>query len=92
MAHTIGEQKQLLNRARRLAGQVDVIIRALEDKADCSDTLHAISVCTGALDSLMAQVIEGHIRFHLLDPHSGSTTEQTKAAEDLIEALKTYLK
>lgn len=92
MAHTVEEQKRLLNRARRLRGQVDVIVKALEDKAECSDTLHAISVCRGALDSLMAEVIEGHIRFHVLDQKQGCTEEQTQAAEDLIDALKTYLK
>jgi DNA-binding FrmR family transcriptional regulator len=92
MAYTAEEQKRLLNRARRLRGQVDVIVRALEEQAECSDTLHAISVCRGALDSLMAEVIEGHIRFHVLDHDRGASDEQARAAEDLIDALKTYLK
>lgn len=92
MAHTIEEKKRLLNRARRIRGQMDVILRTLEEEAECSETLHAISVCRGALDSLMAEVIEGHIRFHVLDPQRDPTDEQTAAAEDLIDALKTYLK
>ncbi len=65
---------------------------ALEEESECSETLHAISVCRGALDSLMAEVIEGHIRFHVLDQNRDPTEEQTRAAEDLIDALKTYLK
>jgi len=40
----------------------------------------------------MAEVIEGHIRFHVLDQKHDPGEEQTKAAEDLIDALKTYLK
>jgi len=92
MAHTTEEKKRLLNRARRLRGQVDVIIRSLDEEAECSDTLHAISVCRGALDSLMAEVIEGHIRLHVLDPERKPSEEQTRAAEDLIVALKTYIK
>jgi FrmR/RcnR family transcriptional regulator, repressor of frmRAB operon len=92
MAHTVEEKKRLLNRARRIRGQVDVVVRTLEDKSECSETLHAISVCRGALDSLMAEVIEGHIRFHVLDQERDPTKEQTGAAEDLIDALKTYLK
>ncbi len=92
MAHTVEEKKRLLNRARRIRGQVDVVVRALEDESECSETLHAISVCRGALDSLMAEVIEGHIRFHVLDQKRDPTDDQTRAAEDLIDALKTYLK
>lgn len=40
----------------------------------------------------MTEVIEGHIRFHVLDPQRDPTDEQTRAAQDLIDALKTYLK
>ena len=92
MAHTPEEKKRLLNRARRIRGQVEVVVRTLEEESECSEILHAISVCRGALDSLMAEVIEGHIRFHVLDQNRDPTEEQTRAAEDLIDALKTYLK
>ena len=34
MAHTIEEKKRLLNRARRIRGQVDVVVRTLEEEAD----------------------------------------------------------
>ena len=92
MAHIIEEQKRLLNRARRIRGQIEVVVRALEEKSDCSDVLHAIAVCRGALDSLMAEVIDGHIRNHVLDPNRKPTGEQIRAADDVIDALKMYLK
>ena len=92
MAHTSEEKKRLLNRARRLRGQVEVVVKALDEEAECSDILHAIAVCRGALDSLMAEVITGHIRFHVIDQNREPTDEQTRAAEDLIEAVKVYLK
>jgi DNA-binding FrmR family transcriptional regulator len=92
MAHTIEEKKKLLNRVRRIGGQVDSIARALEQEAECSDVLHNISACRGAMDALMAEVIEGHIRFHVLDPKTKPTGEQTQAADDLIHALRAYLK
>ncbi len=81
-----------MNRIRRIGGQVGAIERALSEETECSDVLHAISVCRGGLDSLMAEVIEGHIRFHVLDPNRTPTDEQAQAAQDLIDALKTYLK
>jgi DNA-binding FrmR family transcriptional regulator len=92
LAHTIEEKKRLLNRIRRIGGQVGAIERALSDESECSDVLHAIAVCRGALDSLMAEVIEGHIRYHVLDPGREATDEQTQAAQDLVDALRTYLK
>ena len=92
MAHTLEEKKKLLNRVRRIRGQVDAIERALDQEAECSDVLHNIAACRGAMDSLMAEVIEGHIRFHVLDPNGKPTDDQAQAADDLIQALRAYLK
>ncbi len=90
MAHTIEEKKRLLNRVRRIMGQVAAIEKALDQESDCSDVLHNISACRGAMDALMAEVIEGHIRFHILDNRAND--EQTAAADDLVSALRAYLK
>jgi DNA-binding FrmR family transcriptional regulator len=92
MAHTVDEKKRLLNRVRRIEGQVAAIEKALDQDAECSDVLHNISACRGAMDALMAEVIEGHIRFHILDPKGHPTNEQARAAGDLISALRAYLK
>jgi FrmR/RcnR family transcriptional regulator, repressor of frmRAB operon len=92
MAHTIDEKKMLLNRVRRLMGQVGAIEKALEHDAECSDVLHNISACRGAMDALMAEVIEGHIRYHVLGDKRRTTDEQARAADDLVSALRAYLK
>jgi DNA-binding FrmR family transcriptional regulator len=92
MAHTLDEKKRLLNRVRRLKGQVAAIEKSLEQEDECSHILHTISACRGAMDALMAEVIEGHIRFHVLPQDRSATGEQTKAAEDLVSALRAYLK
>jgi DNA-binding FrmR family transcriptional regulator len=91
MAHTIEEKRKLLNRVRRIRGQVEAIERELTDEAECSSVLHTISACRGAMDALMAEVIEGHIRFHVVDAKH-QTEEQAQAAEDLIDALRAYLR
>ena len=92
MAHTIDEKKRLLNRVRRLKGQVAAIEKSLDQEEECSHILHTISACRGAMDALMAEVIEGHIRFHVLPPEQTATDEQTNAADDLVSALRAYLK
>ena len=92
MAHTVEEKKRLLNRVRRIMGQVASIEKALDQEAECSDILHNISACRGAMDALMAEVIEGHIRFHILPANASATDEQARAADDLVAALRAYLK
>jgi len=44
------------------------------------------------MDALMAEVIEGHLRFHVLPESGGATDEQMRAADDLVMALRAYLK
>jgi DNA-binding FrmR family transcriptional regulator len=92
MAHTAEEKKRLLNRVRRIMGQVAAIQKDLEQEFECAEVLHTISACRGAMDALMAEVIEGHIRFHILSPDGKTTDEQRLAADDLIAALRAYLK
>ena len=92
MAHTVEEKKRLLNRVRRIMGQVAAIEKALVQESECSDVLHNISACRGAMDALMAEVIEGHIRFHVVDPDHHPTSERAKAAQELIDVIKMYMK
>jgi DNA-binding FrmR family transcriptional regulator len=92
MAHTIRDKKKLLDRVRRIRGQIDAVEKALEEEQECSTILMTIAACRGAINSLMAEIIEGHIRFHVVDPNKKPTTEQAKAAQELIDVVKTYLK
>jgi len=55
MAHTIDEKKRLLNRVRRLKGQIAAIEKSLEQEDECSHILHTISACRGAMDALMGR-------------------------------------
>jgi DNA-binding FrmR family transcriptional regulator len=92
MAHTIRDKTKLLNRVRRIKGQVEAVERAIDREQDCSAILHAIAACHGAIKGLMAEVIEGHIRYHVVDPDRQPTSEQSRAAQELIEVIKAYLK
>ncbi len=92
MAHIIRDRNKLLNRVRRIRGQVDAVERALEEGVDCSDILHTIAACRGAIDGLMGEVIEGHIRFHVVDPDHRPTSERAKATQELIDVIKMYMK
>ena len=80
MAHTIRDKKKLLNRVRRIRGQIAAVEKALDQEQDCSTILLTIAACRGAINSLMAEVIEGHIRFHVVDPDHQPTSEKARAA------------
>ena len=92
MAHTIRDKKKLLNRVRRIRGQVEAIEKALEQEQDCAVLLQTIAACRGAINGLMAEVIEGHIRFHVVDPNEKPTSAQARAAQELMDVVKTYLR
>jgi DNA-binding FrmR family transcriptional regulator len=90
LPHAKREKEKLLNRARRIRGLVEAIERALEDKKSCATVLHLIVGARGAMNSLMTEVIEDHIQFHVVDPATGA--KRSRGAEELVETLKAYLK
>lgn len=92
MAHTIRDKKKLLDRIHRIKGQVKYIERALDEEKGCSSILQTLAACRGAINSLMFELLKGHIQLHVLDPHCKVTSGQTKATEELLGVLKTYLK
>ncbi len=92
MAHTIRDKKKLLNRVRRLRGQLEAIEKMLNEEQDSTAILQTIASCRGAINGLMVEVIEGHIRFHVVDPDHRPTSEQAKATQELIDLLNSYMK
>ena len=92
MSHTIHEKQNLLLRAKRIRGQVDALVRALDEERDCSEVLQVMSAARGAMNSLMAELLEGHIRSHVLIGKHKPTSQQAEAADEVIEMVKSYLK
>jgi DNA-binding FrmR family transcriptional regulator len=90
VSHTKTEKVKLLNRVRRVRGQIEAVERALEDEKGCATVLHLIVAARGAMNSLMTEVIEDHIRLHVVDP--AKDAERVRGAEELIEAVQAYLK
>jgi FrmR/RcnR family transcriptional regulator, repressor of frmRAB operon len=92
MAHTSKDKEKLLNRVRRIKGQVEAIEKALSEDQECSKVLQTIAAIRGAVNGLMAEVMEGHVRYHVINPHGKQTSEQAQAAEELIDIVNRYLK
>jgi DNA-binding FrmR family transcriptional regulator len=92
MAHTVRDKQQLLRRLRRARGQLEAVEAALVAEEDCYIILQTLAACRGALNGLVAEVIEGHIRFHLVDPEAQPTAPTAQAAQELISIIRSYLK
>ncbi len=91
MAHTIADKKKLLARVRRIKGQSEALESSLETETECMSVLQQIAAIKGAVNGLMKQVLEGHLREHL--GAEGITPEQRKdEIEKVILILKSYLK
>jgi FrmR/RcnR family transcriptional regulator, repressor of frmRAB operon len=92
MAHTIRDKKKLLNRVRRVRGQVEAVERLLENENECSEILQQIAACRGSINALMSEVLEGHIRFHLVERRENHKAHKGNAVEEVISIAKSYLK
>jgi len=91
MSHVEKEKKKLLNRLARMRGQIEAIERAVMEDRECARVLQQATACRGALDGFIAEVIEDHIREHLVDPEAPADNPQRVAADELIEIVHAYL-
>ena len=89
MAHLGKHSDDLLKRVRRIAGQVEAIERAIAAAEDCNTTLHLVAAAKGAMNGLMDEIIEAHVREHVAHPGL-SAKERTEGAEELISAIRRY--
>jgi DNA-binding FrmR family transcriptional regulator len=88
MSHPSREKLDLVARSKKIAGQMESVIRALNEDAACAEVLQRLAAARGAINSLMAELMEDHVRHHM----PKKTRASAEAAEDLIEIIRSYLK
>jgi DNA-binding FrmR family transcriptional regulator len=84
------EKLKLLQRLKRLRGQLDAVERLLKSDEDCGGQLMLLAAVRGGVNGLMGEVMETHIRFHLADGAKEQIAPEL--AEDLIDLVRAYLK
>jgi len=85
------EKQKLLFRIKRLRGQFAAVERALTSGDECADILMLLAAIRGGVNGLMAEILEDHIRLHMMNPDKGQFPSQ-EIAEDLIDLVRAYLK
>ncbi len=91
MSHTTKDKNKTLLRVRRIKGQIEALERAVEGESECEQILQLVASCRGALNGLMSELIEGHLRFHVLDAKRKASAAQLEAADQLMAVVKRYL-
>lgn len=91
MSHIVQDKKKLLMRVRRIKGQVEAIETALNNDADCAAILQQVAAIRGAVNGLMSQILENHIKEHLGND-SISPKERKNEIEQVVSAINSYLK
>lgn len=89
--HTIENKKKLVARVRRIRGQLEAVERAIEQEAGCALVLQTVTSARGALNGLVGELIEGHIRTHVADL-AKSSAAQREAVEELVQVVRAYVK
>ncbi len=92
MGHMTNDSSKLLGRVRRIKGQVEGIERALGNQTDCAEVLRQIAAVRGAINGLMAKVVEDHIEMHVAHPDITDQATRARGARELIDVIRTYLK
>lgn len=92
MSHLTAHKTKLLARVRRLKGQIEAIERAIEAEEACGVILNQVASVRGAVTGLTGELIEDHIRNHVIDPAREADPEKARGAAELIEVMRTYLK
>jgi DNA-binding FrmR family transcriptional regulator len=80
----------MLSHVRRIRGQVEAIERTLDMGSDYEKTLQLVAACRGSLKRLMAELIEGHLRFHVMGAGQETLTTLHEAADELMAVVKRY--
>ncbi len=92
MTHTVRDKHKLLARARRIRGQVEAIERGLEAEAECEQIMHLLASTRAAMAGLMAEVVEDHVRTHLVDTERHPDALDPAGVSALLNVIQTYLK
>jgi len=90
MAHTIRDRAKLLARVRRIHGQTAALEKQLNENSDCVAVLQQIAAIRGAVNGLMAAVIEGHLTDHVVK--EPVLDQRQEDLDVVLQVIKSYLK
>lgn len=87
MGH-LNQDKKVLNRVKRLQGQLRAIEETLQqDQHQCIDVLQQVAAVKGAINGLMNELIEMHLRHHVI---TDAAAVNDAELEEFLKLFKRY--
>jgi DNA-binding FrmR family transcriptional regulator len=90
MAHTVRDKARLLARVRRIHGQTAALEKQLDEESNCIAVLQQIAAIRGAVNGLMAAVIEGHLTDHVVK--EANLAQRQRDLDVVLQVIKSYVK
>lgn len=90
MGHTIQHKKRILNRVRRIRGQIEAVERALVEERGCAEVMLTLAAGRGAIHALMVELLEEHLHTHVVDPDA--RTKRHAAADEVAKVFRMSLR
>ncbi|RYE35547.1 MAG: metal/formaldehyde-sensitive transcriptional repressor [Hyphomicrobiales bacterium] len=94
MPHSAEEKKRAITRLRRIKGQTEALIAAVERSEECGALLQQLAALRGAATGLMAEVLESHLRETMARPAEATQAEAENEDEiaAIMRVIRPYLK
>jgi DNA-binding FrmR family transcriptional regulator len=89
MSHLNATRPKLVARVRRIVGQMTAIEKALDADAECAEILQQVAAARGAINGLLDEIIEDHLREHVAAAGLDDAARAAGAAE-LMAAIRRY--
>ncbi len=95
MSHITHHKKRLTTRLSRLIGQLEGIRRMVEEAADgddstCYSVMQQLAAARGAMNGLMAQLVEEHLDHHVVNEKKPN--KRREGADALLKVLGSFVK
>ena len=91
MPHSPADKKKALTRVRRIRGQRDALERALDAGSDCAPVLQQLAAVRGAVNGLMSEVLESHLRESFAQP-APSKKQRDADIDATLALVRSYLR
>jgi len=83
----VHDDKKILNRVRRLQGQMNAVEQSLQNpETGCIQVLQQVAAVKGAINGLMNELIETHLREHVI----GEAAVNEEEMAEFLKLLKRY--